>query len=56
MTAPVRRILATSGGFLTTDRWGVVEPGGILREALRLTGKPRPRVAVVLTASGTAPP
>jgi len=52
MTGPVRRILATSGGFLPTDRWAVAEPGGLVREALRLTGQPRPRLAFVLTASG----
>lgn len=50
--APVRRILATSGGFLATDRWGVMRPGPILLEALRLTGAQRPRVCLVMTASG----
>ena len=48
----VRRILASSGGFVATDRWGVLRPGGILTEALRLTGKERPRVCLVMTASG----
>lgn len=48
----VRRILASSGGFLSTDRWGVMRPGGIVLEALRLTGKDRPRVCLVMTASG----
>jgi len=48
----VRRILASSGGFLPTDRWGVMRPGGIVLEALRLTGKERPRVCLVMTASG----
>lgn len=47
-----RRILATSGGFLATDRWGVLRPGGILLEALALTGAERPRVCLVMTASG----
>ena len=47
-----RRILATSGGFLATDRWGVMRPGGLLLEALRLTGAERPRVCLVMTASG----
>lgn len=47
-----RRILATSGGFLATDRWGVMKPGGIMLEALRLTGAERPRVCLVMTASG----
>ena len=48
----VRRILASSGGFLQTDRWGVLRVGGIVSEALRLTGKDRPRVCLVMTASG----
>lgn len=47
-----RRILATSGGFVAGDRWGVMRPGGILQEALRLTGADRPRVCLVMTASG----
>ena len=47
-----RRILATSGGFLATDRWGVLRPGGLMLEALRLTGVERPRVCLVMTASG----
>ena len=47
-----RRILATSGGFLPTERWDVARPGAIMAEALRLTGKTRPRVTLVMTASG----
>jgi peptidase E len=47
-----RRILATSGGFTATDRWGVMRPGGLMLEALRLTGADRPRVCLVMTASG----
>ena len=47
-----RRILATSGGFTATDRWGVLKPGGLMLEALRLTGADRPRVCLVMTASG----
>jgi peptidase E len=47
-----RRILATSGGFLPTDRWGVMAPGGCMTEALRLTGQERPKLTFVLTASG----
>ncbi len=46
------RILATSGGFTATDRWGVMRPGGLMLEALRLTGAERPRVCLVMTASG----
>ena len=47
-----RRILATSGGFLPTDRWMVSRPGGLVLEALRLTGKDRPRVCLLETAGG----
>ncbi len=46
------RILATSAGFLPTDRWGVMKPGPMLLEALRRTGAQRPRVCLVMTASG----
>ena len=49
---PKKYILASSGGFNQTDRWGVVTPGGIFLRALELTGKSRPRVLFVLTASG----
>ena len=48
----VRRILATSGGFLATDRWGVMRPGPMLVDALGRTGADRPRVCLVMTASG----
>ncbi len=47
-----RRILATSAGFLATDRWGVMKPGPMLIDALRRTGADRPRVCLVMTASG----
>ncbi len=47
-----RRIVASSGGFVQTDRWGVVVPGQIFKRAIELTGKTRPRVLFVLTASG----
>jgi len=46
------RILATSGGFVGTGLWGVLRPGGIMLEALRLSGATRPRVCLVMTASG----
>ncbi|HEY5031822.1 MAG TPA: peptidase E [Actinomycetes bacterium] len=55
MTPPVPRILATSGGFRPTPRWGVLEPAGLVAAALRLSGKDRPRLAFVLTASGDDP-
>lgn len=48
----IRRILATSGGFLPTDRWGVMRPGTLMLTALRLSGADRPRVCLVMTASG----
>ena len=47
-----RHIVASSGGFIQTDRWGVVVPGQIFKRALELTGKTRPRILFVLTASG----
>jgi peptidase E len=50
-----RHIVASSGGFVQTDRWGVVKPGQIFSRALELTGKTRPRVLFVLTASGDNP-
>ena len=50
-----RRILATSGGFVATDLWGVMRPGRMMLEALRLSGAERPRVLLVMTASGDSP-
>ena len=47
-----RHIVASSGGFVQTNRQGVVIPGQIFKRALELTGKVRPRVLFVLTASG----
>lgn len=47
-----RHIIASSGGFNQTDRWGVIEPGNIFLRALELTKKERPRVLFVMTASG----
>lgn len=47
-----RHVVASSGGFIQTDRWGVVVPGQIFKRALELTGKTRPRILFVLTASG----
>jgi peptidase E len=52
MARPVPRILATSGGFAPTKRWGVLEPAETMATALRLTGKDRPRVCFVMTAAG----
>lgn len=50
-----RRILASSGGFLPGDRQGTVRPGPVLLRMLELTGKERPRVCLVMTASGDDP-
>lgn len=47
-----RRIMATSGGFISTDRWDVMKPGETFLRMLALTGKERPRVCFILTASG----
>ena len=47
-----RHILASSGGFVSTDRWGVLRPGRIVLEALRLSRAERPRVCLLMTASG----
>ncbi len=52
MTRSVPTILATSGGFRPTDRWGVIEPAGLVRAALQLTGQERPRLVLVNTAAG----
>lgn len=50
---PTRRILATSGGFVASGGlWDVVRPGRIMLEALRLCAAERPRVLLVMTASG----
>jgi len=54
MSRPTR-ILASSGGFVGTGLWGVVRPGPIMLEALRLSGAERPRVCLVMTASGDDP-
>jgi peptidase E len=50
-----KRILATSGGFIGTGLWGVLTPAPTMLRALELTGKDRPKVALVLTASGDDP-
>lgn len=47
-----QHILATSGGFLATDRWEVLKPGPTFMKGLELTGKARPKVLFLLTASG----
>ena len=47
-----RLIMATSGGFISTDREGARRPGATFLRALELTGKVRPKVCFVMTASG----
>ena len=47
-----RHIVASSGGFVQTDRYGVIKPGRIFTRALELTNKERPRVLFIMTASG----
>ncbi|HET7902326.1 MAG TPA: peptidase E [Candidatus Nanopelagicales bacterium] len=49
----MRRILATSGGFVAapSGHENIRRPGGLFLEAVRLTGKERPRVLFVMTAS-----
>jgi len=44
--------MATSGGYVAGDRWPVMRPGATLLECLRLSGKERPRLTFVMTASG----
>lgn len=50
-----RWIVASSGGFVGTGLWGVMRPGRVFTRALELSGRPRPRVLLVLTASGDDP-
>lgn len=51
-----RHIVAGSGGFVQEPGlWGVMRPGEIFFEALRRSGKDRPRVCLVMTASGDNP-
>ena len=50
----IRRILATSGGFIPGPVQQSARLGQMLLDALALTNKPRPRVCLVLTASGDA--
>lgn len=50
-----RRIMATSGGFRMSANYEVFEAGATILEALRLTGKTRPRVVLMNTATGDDP-
>jgi peptidase E len=51
MSRAVPRILATSGGFRPTTRW-TMEPAGLVRSVLALTGRDRPKLAYLPTALG----
>lgn len=44
--------MATSGGFISTDLWGVTKPGPTVMRMIDLADKPRPRVCFIHTASG----
>ncbi|MEY4322530.1 MAG: hypothetical protein RL410_311 [Actinomycetota bacterium] len=48
-------ILATSAGFIGTDRYGVLKPAANMLKALELSKKERPRVLFIMTASGDNP-
>lgn len=50
-----RWIVASSGGFVGTGLWGVMRPGRVFHRALELSAKDRPRVLLILTASGDDP-
>ena len=50
-----RRIMATSGGFLPTERWTAVTAGRTIRRMLALARRERPRVCLIHTASGDDP-
>lgn len=45
-------IVATSGGFVSSKRWGVMRPGATFLKALELTKKDRPKVCFMMTATG----
>jgi peptidase E len=45
-------IVATSGGFISTKRWGVMRPGATFLKALELTKKNSPKVCFIMTATG----
>ncbi len=45
-------IVATSGGFVATKRWGVMQPGATFKKSLELTKKDRPKECFIMTATG----
>ncbi len=50
-----RQILATSGGFLPRVESGGSRPGGLIKRALAMSGQERPRVTLIMTATGDDP-
>jgi peptidase E len=50
-----RQILATSGGFLPRVDSGGSRPGGLIKRALAMSGQKRPRVTLIMTATGDDP-
>lgn len=50
-----RQILATSGGFLPRVNSGGARPGGLIKRALAMSGQERPRVTLIMTATGDDP-
>ena len=50
-----RQILATSGGFLPRVDSGGARPGGLIKRALAMSGQERPRVTLIMTATGDDP-
>lgn len=52
MSVPIRRILATSAGFVDAGVQQQVRLGATVLRGLELTGKTRPRACLVYTATG----
>ncbi|MGV1005092.1 MAG: Type 1 glutamine amidotransferase-like domain-containing protein [Candidatus Nanopelagicales bacterium] len=51
-----RLIVAGSGGFVPrAGLWDVLDPGGIVLRMLELTGVTRPKLLLIMTASGDSP-
>ena len=48
----IRRIMATSGGFVGREVSGLMKPGATVLRMLELTKKERPRFCFIHTASG----
>jgi peptidase E len=48
----IRRVMATSGGFFSSGESDGMLPGKTVLKMLELTGKKRPKICFILTASG----